>query len=67
MAGVFTAAELEALGLSLRVALVAVLAVLPLAFLAALLLARCEFRGKTLVDGLIHLCLLYTSPSPRDS
>jgi molybdate transport system permease protein len=58
MAGVFTAAELEALGLTLRVALVAVLAVLPLAFLAALLLARCEFRGKTLVDGLIHLPLV---------
>jgi molybdate transport system permease protein len=58
MAGLLTAAELEALGLSLRVALVAVLAVLPFAFLAALLLARCQFRGKTLVDGLIHLPLV---------
>ena len=58
MEGLFTAAELEALGLSLRVALVAVLAGLPFAFLAALLLARCRFRGKALVDGLIHLPLV---------
>jgi molybdate transport system permease protein len=58
MEGLLTAAELEALGLSLRVALVAVLAVLPFAFLAALLLARCQFRGKALVDGLIHLPLV---------
>jgi molybdate transport system permease protein len=58
MEGLLTAAELEALGLSLRVALVAVLAVLPFAFLCALLLARCQFRGKALVDGLIHLPLV---------
>src|SRR5256885_1035357 len=58
MEGFLTAAELEALGLSLRVALVAVLADLPFAFFAALLLARCQFRGKTLVDGLIHLPLV---------
>jgi molybdate transport system permease protein len=58
MEGLFTAAELEALGLSLRVALVAVLAMLPFAFLAALMLARCQFRGKALVDGLIHLPLV---------
>jgi molybdate transport system permease protein len=58
MEGFLTAAEWEALGLSLRVALVAVLATLPFAFLAALLLARLEFRGKALVDGLIHLPLV---------
>jgi len=58
MEGLLTAAELEALGLSLRIALVAVLAVLPFAFLSALLLARCRFRGKALVDGLIHLPLV---------
>ena len=58
MEGLLTAAELEALGLSLRVALVAVLTMLPFAFLSALLLARCEFRGKALVDGLIHLPLV---------
>jgi molybdate transport system permease protein len=58
MEGLLTAAEWEALALSLRVALVAVLAILPFAFLAALLLARCQFRGKALVDGLIHLPLV---------
>jgi ABC-type sulfate transport system permease component len=58
MEGLLTAAEWEALGLSLRVALVAVLSTLPFAFLAALLLARCQFRGKALVDGLIHLPLV---------
>src|SRR5690349_2049843 len=58
MEGLLTAAEWEALGLSLRVALVAVLATLPFAFLAALMLARLQFRGKALVDGLIHLPLV---------
>lgn len=58
MEGYLTAAELEALGLSLRVALVAVLVGLPFAFFAALLLARCRFRGKTLLDGVIHLPLV---------
>jgi len=58
MEGFLTAAEIEALGLSLRVALVAVLVDLPFAFFAALLLARCRFRGKPLVDGLIHLPLV---------
>ena len=58
MAGFLTEPELVALGLSLRVALVAVLCGLPFAFLSALVLARCQFRGKTLVDGLIHLPLV---------
>ena len=58
MEGLLNAAELEALGLSLRVALVAVLSALPFAFLSALLLARCQFRGKAMVDGLIHLPLV---------
>ncbi len=58
MAGFLTEPELVALGLSLRVALVAVLCSLPIAFLSALVLARCQFRGKTLVDGLIHLPLV---------
>jgi molybdate transport system permease protein len=44
--------------LSLRVALAAVSLALPFAFCAALLLARCRFRGKALVDGLIHLPLV---------
>ena len=58
MEGILSAAEAEALGLSLRVALVAVLVDLPLAFAAALLLARVQFRGKALVDGFIHLPLV---------
>jgi molybdate transport system permease protein len=58
MEGLLTAAEIEALGLSLRVALVAVLVDLPFAFAAALLLARGRFRGKTIVDGIIHLPLV---------
>jgi molybdate transport system permease protein len=58
MEGLLSAAELEALGLSLRVALVAVLADLPFAFAAALVLARCRFRGKTILDGIIHLPLV---------
>jgi molybdate transport system permease protein len=56
--GILTPAEWQALLLSLRVAVVAVAADLPLAFCAALLLARCDFRGKWLVDGVIHLPLV---------
>ena len=58
MEGFLTAAEWQALGLSLRVALVAVLVDLPFAFLAERLLARFECWGKTVVDGLIHLPLV---------
>src|SRR5258706_12394645 len=58
MEGFLSAAELEAVGLSRGVALVAVLADLAFAFFAGLLLARCRFRGKPLVDGLIHLPLV---------
>ena len=56
--GILSAAEWQALLLSLRVALVAVAVDLPFAFAAALLLARCRFPGKWLVDGLIHLPLV---------
>ncbi|HXJ01201.1 MAG TPA: molybdate ABC transporter permease subunit [Micropepsaceae bacterium] len=58
MEGFLTGAELEALGLSLRIAFVAVLVDLPFAFAAALLLARRNFPGKALVDGAIHLPLV---------
>jgi molybdate transport system permease protein len=51
-------AELEALLLSLRIAAVAVAGALPFAFLAALLLARGRFFGKTLLDGIVHLPLV---------
>lgn len=58
MGGILTAAEWQALLLSLRVALAAVVLDLPFAFAAALLLARCRFPGKWLVDGIIHLPLV---------
>jgi molybdate transport system permease protein len=53
-----TSAELDALRLSLQVALVAVAASLPLAILAAWVLARLDFPGKSLVDALVHLPLV---------
>ena len=51
-----TAAEIEALLLSLTVSLVT--CALPFALAAALLLARGEFRGKALLDGVVHLPLV---------
>jgi len=56
--GILTPAEWQALLLSLRVGVVAVGVGLPFAFCAALLLARCDFHGKWLLDGLIHLPLV---------
>jgi molybdate transport system permease protein len=53
-----SAAELEVLGLSLKVAFWAGLASLPIALVLALLLARAEFPGKTLVDSVVHLPLV---------
>ena len=50
--------ETEALGLSLRVAFWSVTLSLPLGLLAAWALARWEFYGKTLLNGLIHLPLV---------
>ena len=58
MSGLLSGAESEALLLSLRIASVAVFTALPFAFAAALLLARTQFPGKVLVDGLIHLPLV---------
>jgi molybdate transport system permease protein len=54
----FTGEELTAIALSLRVALLAVLGALPFAIAVAYVLARWQFRGKLLFDGLIHLPLL---------
>jgi molybdate transport system permease protein len=54
----FSPQELVAIGLSLKVALWAVIASTPVGVLAALLLARCEFWGKSLVNGLVHLPLI---------
>lgn len=58
MDGVLSAAELEALLLSLKVSLVAVAGALPLAIGAALLLVRGRFPGRILLDGIVHLPLI---------
>ena len=50
-------AEWSAVALSLRVAFWATLASLPFALVAAHLLARCDFPGKQLFNGLVHLPL----------
>ena len=54
----FSAEELEAIRLSLRVATVATLASLPVGLFVAYALARWRFPGKTLLDGLVHLPLV---------
>lgn len=53
-----TDVELEAVRLSLRVALWATACSLPVGLLTAWLLARPRFPGKTLLDGLVHLPLV---------
>jgi molybdate transport system permease protein len=50
--------EIEALLLSLRVGVVSVAVSLPLAFAIAWLLARHDFPGKILLNGLVHLPLV---------
>ena len=53
-----TPLEIEALGLSVKVALTSVVCSLPFGLAAAWLLARRSFPGKSLVDGIIHLPLV---------
>ncbi len=53
-----TPEEMVAIKLSLRVAGVAVLASLPVAILVAYALSRGRFRGKILLDGLVHMPLV---------
>ena len=53
-----SAAELQALGLSLTVTLRSVLMSLPVALATAWLLARRRFRGRTLFDAFVHLPLV---------
>ncbi len=53
-----TALEREALSLSLRVAVLSASASLPFGLLVAWLLARREFYGKGLLNGLVHLPLV---------
>jgi molybdate transport system permease protein len=50
--------EWTAIDLSLRVATVATLASLPFGVLTAFVLARWRFRGKVLLDALVHLPLV---------
>lgn len=53
-----TDVEVEALLLSLRIALVAVAGAMPFAVGIAWLLARTRFPGRVLLDGLVHLPLV---------
>jgi molybdate transport system permease protein len=55
---VFTAEEVDAIRLSLKVATWATVCALPLGVLVAWALARGRFYGKTLVDALVHLPLV---------
>ncbi len=57
MAGL-SPAEWEAIGLSLKVAFWSVLCSLPPAIAVAMLLARCNFAGKSLFDAVVHLPLV---------
>jgi molybdate transport system permease protein len=54
----FSPAELDAIALSLKVALVAALASLPAGIAVAWLLARRRFPGKALLDAMVHLPLV---------
>ena len=54
----FTAEEVDAIRLSLKVATWATVCALPLGILVAWALARGRFYGKTLVDALVHLPLV---------
>ena len=53
-----TPLEVEALGLSLRVAVWCVVISLPVALAVAWVLARHEFPGKMLMNGIVHLPLV---------
>jgi len=53
-----TPAEWTAIGLSLRVGLVATLVALPFAIVFAVILARGRFPGRTALDALVHLPLV---------
>ena len=54
----FGADEMSAIRLSLRVAFWAMLGSLPFGVAMAMVLARCQFWGKSLVDGIVHLPLV---------
>ncbi len=54
----FTAVEIDALSLSIKVALWATFLTLPLAISVAYFLARHHFRGKFLIETIIHIPLV---------
>jgi molybdate transport system permease protein len=54
----FTSAEMQAIGLSIRVATICAFLSLPFAIAAGWLLARKQFSGRWLLDGLIYLPLV---------
>ena len=54
----FSAAEIEAVRLSLRVAFWAMVGSLPFGLATAMVLARGRFYGKSLLDGVVHLPLV---------
>ena len=58
MLDAFTAEELTAIRLSLKVALVAAIASLPFGVLVGWVLARTRFPGKALLDAVVHLPLV---------
>jgi molybdate transport system permease protein len=58
MTGALTTAEWNSVLLSLRVGAVGVVLSLPVAIVIAWLLARGRFRGKSLLDALVHLPLV---------
>lgn len=53
-----TPADLDAIALSLKVAMTAMLFSLPVAFAVALLLARGRFPGRSALDAIVHLPLV---------
>lgn len=53
-----TPAEIVAIKLSLQIASIAVLASLPVGILVAHVLSRGAFRGKAVLDGLVHMPLV---------
>lgn len=55
---ILTQYEWQVLLLSLKIAGVAILLSLPVSIFVAWILARCQFWGKTLFDGIIHLPLV---------
>jgi molybdate transport system permease protein len=58
MLAAFSAQEITAIRLSLKVAFWAMTASLPVGILVALLLARARFWGESLLNGVVHLPLI---------